>query len=225
MKVKILAQLKAKHAGVQNTILERISEELAKSVTKEDEIETAIDNVAGLVEVFSTTLQAEGDKRATEATKTAVTNYEKKYNLKDGKVLQTQTGGGEDGSDGKQAEQGNIGELIRNAISEAVKPLHEELSSLKADKSQKARLEMLTKEIDGLSEIQRTKIVKDFNRMAFADDTAFTEYLTETKTDIEAMKQEMVNSGLPNAPFRAVGNVNQKATEKTVEGVVDNIMP
>lgn len=83
MKEKLLAALKTKFQGVQDSILDRQAEKLAKTVTEEDAIETAVSGVT-----FETLLQAETDRRATEATQTAVKNYEKKHNLKDGKPVE-----------------------------------------------------------------------------------------------------------------------------------------
>ena len=84
MKEKILAALKTKFSGVQDDILDRVAEKLAETVKKEDQIDTAVSGVT-----FDTLLTSETDRRVTEGNKTAIANYEKKHNLKDGKPVET----------------------------------------------------------------------------------------------------------------------------------------
>ena len=83
MKNRLLELLKAKFEGVRDAILNRIADKIAKSVTTEEEATTA---VAG--ETFQQVIDSYGDSRATEAQQTAVSNYEKKHGLKDGKAIQ-----------------------------------------------------------------------------------------------------------------------------------------
>ncbi len=82
MKAKVLAALKPKFEGVQDAILGRVADKLVSSgkVAKEEDVATA---VAGVT--FQSILENYGDSRADEASTTAVRNYEKKHNLKDGK--------------------------------------------------------------------------------------------------------------------------------------------
>ena len=80
MKEKILAALKAKFPGGNANILDRIAGMLAKTVTKEEEVATAVE---GVTKDFIDVIEAYGDSRATDTQKTAVLNYEKKYGLKD----------------------------------------------------------------------------------------------------------------------------------------------
>ena len=79
MKQLILNALKTKYQGVSESILDRIAEKLAKTVTSADQVQTAVDGVT-----FQQVLESYGDSRATQATQTAVHNYETKYGLKDG---------------------------------------------------------------------------------------------------------------------------------------------
>ena len=83
MKKEILDALKAKFVGVSEAILNRIADKLAKTVTKQEDVATAVEGVT-----FQQVLESYGDSRATEAQQTAVTNYEKKHGLKDGKKVE-----------------------------------------------------------------------------------------------------------------------------------------
>lgn len=79
MKQQILTALKAKFVGVSDAILDRVSTKLAQTVTTAEQVQTAVDGVT-----FQQVLESYGDSRATQATQTAVHNYETKYGLKDG---------------------------------------------------------------------------------------------------------------------------------------------
>jgi len=75
----IFDALKAKFVGVSDAILNRIADKLDKTVTKQEDVATA---VAGVT--IQQVIESYGDSRATEAQQTAVRNYEQKYGLKDG---------------------------------------------------------------------------------------------------------------------------------------------
>ena len=87
MKQQILTALKAKFVGVSDAILDRVATKLAQTVTTAEQVQTAVDGVT-----FQQVLESYGDSRATQATQTAVHNYETKYGRKDGvKVTPTET--------------------------------------------------------------------------------------------------------------------------------------
>ena len=90
MKQKIFEALKAKFTGVNANVLNRIAEKLAKTVTTDEQVTTA---VAGVTQELIEVIESYGDSRATEAQQTAVTNYESKYGLKEGKPVPSPDGG------------------------------------------------------------------------------------------------------------------------------------
>lgn len=83
MKKELLAALKAKFEGVNESILSRIADKLAKTTTKEEDVATAVSGVT-----IQQIIEGYGDSRATEAQQSAVRNYEEKYGLKDGERVQ-----------------------------------------------------------------------------------------------------------------------------------------
>lgn len=83
MKEKLLQLLKTKFAGVQDATLDRIATKKGETATEET-LQTIVDGIN-----FSDVIQSEADYRATEASRTAVLNYEKKYKVKDGKTIET----------------------------------------------------------------------------------------------------------------------------------------
>jgi hypothetical protein len=82
MKEKILAFLKTKLAGVQETYLKEVADFYAKSLTDETKIEaTFTDGVVDFIKLNASQLQKEGDRRATEASATAVKTFQEKHGL------------------------------------------------------------------------------------------------------------------------------------------------
>lgn len=79
-KEQILEALKTKFQGVQASILDRVATKLAQTVTTEEQVKTAVEGVT-----IQQVIESYGDSRATQATSTAVHNYEAKYGLKDGR--------------------------------------------------------------------------------------------------------------------------------------------
>jgi len=83
---QILAGLQQKFTGVDTAILTRIATKKAEGVTDETKVNSIVEGIS-----FSDVLNSYGDFRAGDASKTAVSNYEKKHNLKDGKPIETTT--------------------------------------------------------------------------------------------------------------------------------------
>ena len=84
MKTKLIAALRSKYPSTPSALIDRVAETMAGTVTDETlETVTASDGVKNLLAFF----QSESDRRATEAVTTAVSSYEKKHNLKDGKTV------------------------------------------------------------------------------------------------------------------------------------------
>ena len=80
---QILAGLQQKFAGVDTAILTRIATKKAEGVTDETKVNSIVEGIS-----FSDVLNSYGDFRAGDASKTAVSNYEKRHNLKDGKPIE-----------------------------------------------------------------------------------------------------------------------------------------
>ena len=82
MKEKIFQFLKTKLPGVQETYLKGVADEYGKTITEEAQLETVLTaGVIDAIKVSANHLQTEGDRRATEAGKTALENFRKKHNL------------------------------------------------------------------------------------------------------------------------------------------------
>ena len=84
MKEKILNALKTKYAGVQNALLDRVADNLTKTVTDETKIQDAVNGLDSLpisITDFGLMLQTEGDKRAQTAVLTHETSLKDKFNF------------------------------------------------------------------------------------------------------------------------------------------------
>lgn len=82
MRKKLISALATKFAGVEAKVLGRIADNLMhdKTIESDEDVNSAVEEVT-----FADILKSYGDSRAAEASKTAVSNYEKKHGLKDGK--------------------------------------------------------------------------------------------------------------------------------------------
>ena len=144
MRQLILDALKAKFTGVSEKILGRIADRLAKTVTTQEQVATAVEGVT-----FQQVLDSYGDSRATEATQTAVANYEAKHGLKDGKVVQKPEPTGTVKTDG----DGDGGEKIpawAQKLIESNKTLTEQVRTMQGEKLTANRREQLSKIISTL---------------------------------------------------------------------------
>lgn len=168
---QILAGLQQKFSGVDTAILTRIATKKAEGVTDETKVNSIVEGIS-----FSDVLNSYGDFRAGDASKTAVTNYEKKYNLKEGKPIETTT-------TTKTEDKPDMVKIIADAVSAAVKPLSEELAQFKAEKAQTTRQEQI------LAKAKEYGIPENYaKRCAIKDDEDLDVYFKD-------LKQEFANDG------------------------------
>ena len=182
MKKEILESLKARFSGVNEQILNRIAEKLAKTVTKEDDVAAAVEGVT-----LQQVIEGEADRRATEATQNAVSNYEKKHSLKEGKPVE---GGGQ----GTQTEP-NKGNDDNGETPAWAKALIEKLATLEGEKVISTRKQQVSAVLKGTSDKFKGIIEKNFDRMNFKDDEDFTSWLDGIKTEAEEDSAETTAQG------------------------------
>lgn len=207
MKQQILDALKAKYEGVSDAILGRIADKLAKTATTAEEVETA---VAGVT--FQQVLESYGDSRATEAQQSAVSNYEKKHNLKDGKPIEKQEPPKPTPPTGGEDVPAWAKELI-----ESNKKAYEEINRLKAERTTETRQAQLSKLTEKLPE----PIRKAYGRISVDNmtDEDFTALLNDVNGETEAISQTLnTPRGGSGRPFVAAGAGDRltKAQEEAI---------
>lgn len=197
---QILAGLQTKFTGVDAAILTRIATKKAEGVTDETKVNSIVEGIN-----FSDVLNSYGDFRAGDASKTAVTNYEKKHNLKDGKPVETTTTTTTTKAEDKPDDMATI---IANAVSAAVKPLSDKLAQFETEKSQATRQEQV------MAKAKEYGIPETFaKRYAIPDDADLDTYFKD-------VKQELANIGFSgvNPPESAEAKI-----EKEVESIANMI--
>lgn len=172
---QILAGLQTKFSGVDAAILTRIATKKAEGVTDETKVNSIVEGIG-----FSDVLNSYGDFRAGDASKTAVTNYEKRHNLKDGKPVETTTTTTQQQT---TEQQPDMAKIIADAVSAAVKPLSDKIAQFETEKSQATRQEQI------LAKAEEYGIPENYaKRCAIKDDEDLDSYFKD-------LKQEFANDG------------------------------
>ncbi|MGX8695373.1 MAG: hypothetical protein ACSW8D_03220 [Prevotella sp.] len=208
----ILQALKKRFEGVNENILARIAKNLEKNVKTEDEVQAAVDGVT-----VQQLLENHGDYRATEATKTAVSNYEKKHNLKDGEKVKTPA---TEEESGKTVEEGGDTPPWAKALIESNKKLSEKVSKLEGEKLNSERKARFGKVIAGLPEELR----KGYERITLdtMEDEKFDNLLQEVETEVKGIQQNHRAKGaVTGRPTASTGSTDSSAKPATKEEVDD----
>jgi hypothetical protein len=222
MKSKILEALKAKFEGVSDAVLGRIADKLAKTVTTEDGVQPAVDGVT-----LQQVIDGEADRRATEATKSAVASYEKKHSLKEGKPVQGE--GQEQKTEPTQAQEkeGKNDEQTPAWAKDLIasnKALGEKLTALEGEKIETSRKQKLDAIIKDLPE----NIRKPYNRISLKGMTEdeFDTFIAETTTEVGGITNDLAAQGSVLAPpKKGDGKATKGQPSKAdVEAVVNGII-
>lgn len=213
---EILEALKTKYVGVSETILDRVARNLAKTVTKSEDVKTAVDGVT-----FQQVLDSYGDSRATDATKTAVANYEKKHGLKDGKSVAAETTTTTEETPAVETQED--APAWAKAIVQSVKTLSDTVATMQGAELNKSRKQKLDEIIAPLSELQR----KGYERINLKDlkNDEFDNLLTEIKGEVgEITKAQGVKGAVFGKPTVAGSTVQQQPTQEATKEEVDAVM-
>ena len=177
----ILAGLQQKFTGVDTAVLARIASKKAEGVTDETKVNSIIEGIS-----FSDVLNSYGDFRANTAVTSAVSNYEKKHGLKDGKPIETTTT--TTTQQQTATEQPDMATIIANAVSAAMKPLSDKLTQFETEKAQATRQEQI------LAKAKEYGIPETFaKRYAIPEDADLDTYFKDAK-------QEFANIGFSGVP-------------------------
>jgi len=210
MKSQILEALKAKFVGVSEAILSKYAEKLAKKVLKEEDVATAVEGVT-----FQQILDSYGDSRATEASQTAVSNYEKKHGLKDGKAIE----GGAPQNQNQQPDNKDVPAWAQ-ALIEDNKRFKEMFEGDKKERLTASRKQKLNAVIEKLPASLR----KAYERTSI--DTLTDEEFDTLITEVEAEVGEIGNNiQARGAVIGQPAKVHNKTTQNTAsEAEVDAVV-
>lgn len=220
MKEKILEALRTKFPGRSAVILGRIADKLAKTATTPEQVTTAVEGVTTeLIEV----IESYGDSRATEASTTAVSNYEAKYSLKDGKPATTpEPKGNGGGGEKEEAPKGKTNESTperEDALIEQIKKLNERMNTMERERTTTGRRQALEAIYGRLPEPLR----KTYERLPLdgLSDEEFTKLTTEVTAEVgEIGKTLSAKGAVFTAPSSHSGaSAAQELTKEQIETI------
>lgn len=187
---QILAALKTKFQGVEDATLQRIVSKKSEGVTDESKVNSIVEGIS-----FQDVLNSYGDYRADGAQKTAISNYEKKHNIKDGKPIeenkpqQPQTP-----APTPQPKPAEEVPAWAQSLIDSNKTLSEKLAAMDA----KTKADIRCQQID---EVAKSFGIPEFayKGKKIAEDADLNQYFTD-------LKQEMQNSGFQFVKSPEEGN-------------------
>ena len=184
MKEKLLALLKTKFPGVDNAILERIAAKRVENVTDEAQLPAIVEGIG-----FQDVLQSYGDYRAGDASQTAVRNYEKRHNLKDGKPVAKPAAEPEPQEKTEPVQKSDFDP--EKFKSELLKEFSDMISGQKRKEALSATLRAKLDE----AKIPASYYGGRIEGRDFKDEEEITAYVEKTVKDYGEFKQELANEG------------------------------
>ena len=205
MKEKLLALLKTKFQGVDDAILDRIATKRAENITDESQLPAIAEGIN-----FQDVLQSYGDYRAGDASQTAVRNYEKRHNLKDGKPIE------QPAPEPKPQDKPEPAQKIdfdpEKFKSELLKEFGDIISGQKRKEALSATLRAKLDE----AKIPASYYVGRIEGRDFKDEEEITAYVEKTVKDYGDFKQELANAGFQQGQPPQPAEVQQKTEEENL---------
>ena len=190
---QILAGLRTKFAGVDDATLQRIASKKSEGVTDESKVNSIVEGIS-----FQDVVTNYGDFRADGAQKTAVSNYEKKHNIKDGKPIEESKPQDPLPTPNPTPNPTEQVPAWAQSLIDSNKTLSEKLAAMDT----KTKADVRNQQID---EVAKTFGIPEFayKGKPIADDADLNQYFTD-------LKQEMQNSGFQFAKSPEEGNHEHK---------------
>lgn len=200
MKAKILEALQTKFTGVDAKVLDRIATKLAKTVTTDEDVQTAVDGVS-----FNDVLTSYGDARANEASASAVKNYESKHKLKDGKPVVVEAPKPDVVE--KPSEGDDETPAWAKALIDSNKALADRLNAIEGEKTANGYKAQLTEVLKDAPEKVRSMYEATFDRLkdTFKDADDFSGWLEGEKTTITELSTQLKAAGGKVTPPKSGG--------------------
>lgn len=203
MKEKLLALLKTKFQGVDDAILDRIATKRAENITDESQLPAIAEGIN-----FQDVLQSYGDYRAGDASQTAVRNYEKRHNLKDGKPIEQPAPEPKPQDNPEPAQK--IDFDPEKFKSELLKEFGDIISGQKRKEALSATLRAKLDE----AKIPASYYGGRIEGRDFKDEDEITAYVEKTVKDYGDFKQELANAGFQQVQPPQPAEAQQKTEEE-----------
>lgn len=211
---QILAEMQTKFQGADSATLTRIATAKSTGITDVSQVKTIVDGVS-----WTDVMTSYADSRASEATKTAVTNYEKKYGIKDGKANEDPKPETKpDTTPTPKDDKPDIAALISDAVAKAVTPLTEKLTTLENEKSE-ADFSTRVSEAAAKYGIKESLV----GMLNVPKDADLDKFMQETKqTFANAGFQEVVPPASSEADFKKESETLAEQINKGTDEIVSN---
>ena len=211
MKKKIQDALKVKFPGVSDTVLAKIADNLSKTVLKDEDLAAGVDGVT-----FQQVLDL--------AKEEMVAAYEQQHGLKDGVKVETATVTKTEVKPEVTPAAGDLQSLITAAVGAAIKPLSDEITLLKGEKTVNTRKQQLTTALEKAPVAFKDRYEKDFERLTFKDDADYTTWLAGVKADADKQADDDAAKGAVfGRPVGGTGSVSkEKPSDAELDAVVSN---
>ena len=213
---KIIELLTAKFTGIRKDAIEMLARNLALQCDNDDDVTAVIGKLTDeKVNEFVKGYRSQVDKEVSASISANEKNLRKKYDFiekKEGHEPKKMEGN--DGND--------ISAIINAAIAKAIEPFQNEISNLKQENTSKSRLQQVNEKLNACkNDVYKNQMLKAYQKMAFADDEKFNEYLTELDSDIAEANQSFANDSLRGVkPLKS--EVNNDGVSKAVSDFISS---
>ena len=214
---KIIELLTAKFTGIRKDAIEMLARNLALQCDNDDDVTAAIGKLTDeKVNEFVKGYRSQVDKEVSASISANEKNLRKKYDFIEKKI---------DGNEPKKTEgnePNDISSIINAAIAKAIEPFQNEISNLKQENTSKSRLQQVNDKLNACkNDVYKNQMLKAYQKMAFADDEKFNEYLTELDSDIAEANQSFANDSLRGVkPLKS--EVNNDGVSKAVSDFISS---
>jgi len=222
MKEKILAFLKSKLSGVSESFLSGVADTFSKTIKEEKDIETVFtDGIIETLKFSATQLQIEGDRRATDAQKTALKNFQEKHGLtEDGKPIEPKKPVGRPPKEVTDPEEPAWFTAFKKEQQESTEALKAEIEKQKQEKTLAALSERVSKH-EKLKDVPASYL-KGRNLVPKSE-AEIDQLVAEIETDYNGFKQEMAEKGVViSVPPTGGGQIGEKST---IDAYLDEKFP
>ena len=206
-----LDALKTRFEGISESVLDRMAKKIAKTATTAEEVKSTVEEVT-----IQQIIDAEGDRRATDAQKTAVANYERKHGLKDGKTIEPSDPN--EPTDTPDAKDPEDMPQWAKALVETNAKLQQQLSAMSSERITNDRKQQLSAVVEQLPE----HLQKPYARMKLdsLSDEEFKTTLEDVKTEVGGIVDNLKQSGLVFArPLAGESKGAQELSKAQLEAI------